>query len=257
MFSLGAVVPADRVRALRGQPGEARLASGLRFLVPGYAQWSWQQQERALIFFGSFVTALGVAAFAWGTWTGLALLAFAFGTHVASTVDVVRQTAFPGFGRWMPVVSASGGLALGVYGPVLVLASLVAWPAMPGGASFDGYLVNGWAYRGREPDRGDWVWLRTSPWAEPRIGRVVAGPGAELEWSEGVLRLAGLPIHSGTPLHSLRPPSDLAYVVPEGHVLVDPEVGSSAGRPILVPRNQILGRAWARFYPVWERRFLP
>jgi hypothetical protein len=226
-------------------------------LVPGYAQWSWRQRERALIFSGSFVTALAVAAFTWGTWTGLALLAFAFGTHVVSTVDVVRQSAFPGFGRWMPVVSASGGLAIGVYGPALALATLLAWPAMQGGSSPDGYLVNCWSYRGGAPERGDWVWLRTSPWAEPRIGRVLAGPGAELEWSEGELHVAGAPVYSGTPLHSTLPPAELAYTVPEGHVLVGPEAGSASERPILVPRDQVLGRAWARFYPVWERRFLP
>jgi hypothetical protein len=200
---------------------------------------------------------MAMAAFAWGTWTGLALLAFAFVTHVASTVDVVRQTAFPGFGRWVPVISSSGGLAVGVYGPALLLATLVAWPGMEGGSAPVGYLVNCRAYRVREPARGDWVWLRTSPWGEPRIGRVVAGPGAELEWSGGALRHAGNPVHLGVPLHSSLPPADLAYTIPEGHVLVDPEAGSSSGRPVLVPRDQLIGRAWAQFYPIWERRLLP
>jgi hypothetical protein len=99
----------------------------------------------------------------------------------------------------MPVVSASGGLALGVYAPALMLATLVAWPGMQGGSALDGDLVNCWAYHDREPNRGDWVWLRTSPWGEPRVGRVVAGPGAELEWSGGELRLAGEPLRSGAP----------------------------------------------------------
>ena len=51
-------------------PGPA----GLRILVPGYAQWSWRQRERALVFFGSFAAALLVGLFAWGTRTGAAVL---------------------------------------------------------------------------------------------------------------------------------------------------------------------------------------
>src|SRR5262245_14529831 len=81
----------------------ARRRAGLRILVPGYAQWSWRQRERAAVLFGSFAMALIVATFCWGTRTGLAILAFAFGTHVVSVVDVVRQSAFPGFGRWAPL----------------------------------------------------------------------------------------------------------------------------------------------------------
>src|SRR5262245_6136862 len=91
--------------------------AGILILIPGYAQWSWRQRERALVLFGSFAVSIAVGLFCWGTPTGLAILAFAFGAHVFSVADVVRQSAFPGFGRWAPWVSASGGLALGVYVP--------------------------------------------------------------------------------------------------------------------------------------------
>ena len=244
-----------------GGRDRARVAAGWRVLVPGLPQWSWRQRERALVLFGSFAMALGVGVFGWGTRTSLALLAFAFATHVVATVDVVRQSAFPGFGRWMPLASATGGLAAGVYGPALWLATLLAWPGMPAGTPADGYLVNCWAYRARVPGRGDWVWLRTAPWTAPRIGRVVAGPGTELEWSPEALRVAGETLASPAPLHSARPPAALAYTVPAGHVLVDPNAGArlgeSAGHLVLVPRDQILGRAWARYYPIRERRLLP
>src|SRR5690349_21056919 len=112
MDSLGRTAGRDGAR-----PADPRWVSsaGLKVLIPGYAQWSWRQRERGAVLFGSFATALVVAAFAWGTWVGLVVLAFAFGTHVVSVVDVVRQGSFPGFGRWMPLVSASGGLAVGVY----------------------------------------------------------------------------------------------------------------------------------------------
>src|SRR5262245_13218377 len=67
--------------------------AGLGILIPGYAQWRWNQRERALVLFGSFAAALVVGAFAWGTATGAAVLAFAFAAHVVSVVDVFRQSA--------------------------------------------------------------------------------------------------------------------------------------------------------------------
>jgi hypothetical protein len=197
---------------------------------------------------------------------GLLVLAFAYGTHVASTTDVVRQRAFPGFGRWVPMLSACGGLGLGLYAPALALATLVAWPGMGVGAARDGYLVNCWAYRHTAPQTGDWVWLRSSPWGEGegRLARIVAGPGQEVEWSDEQLRVAGRPPFAAD--HSWRPrsfPGELVLTVPEGHTLVAPaspgsaEPISSATGPLLVPRRQILGRAWARLYPIRQRRFLP
>src|SRR5437762_10338347 len=85
-------------------------AAGFRVLVPGAAQWCWGQRERAAVLFGSFAAGVISSAFAWGTVTGLAMLGFAFLTHVASTVDVVRQSAFPGPGRWATLAGVSGGL---------------------------------------------------------------------------------------------------------------------------------------------------
>jgi hypothetical protein len=235
-------------------------SAGLRILVPGYAQWYWRQRERALILFGSFAAGLGVGVFAWGTRTGMAVLGFAFLTHVVSVVDVLRQSAFPGFGRWMPVASASGGLALGVYAPALALAAMVAWPAVGGGQASTGYLVNCCAYRGAGPKRGDWVWARTSPWADPRVGRVVAGPGDGVEWSDHQLRVNGRALNPGRPFRSDGPPDTLAFNVPDGHVLVQPEAGLEPGTLseglVLVSNDQVKGRAWARLYPIWNRRLL-
>ncbi len=234
--------------------------AGLKILIPGYVQWSWRQRERAAVLFGSFAVAVGVGAFGWGTRMGLAILAFAFGTHVVSVVDVVRQTAFPGFGRWMPVFSASGGLALGVYGPALVAASVLAWPAIDDREpKTEGYLVNCWAFRERLPNQGDWLWLRSSPGGLSRVGRVVAGAGQEVNWSKNQMKIDGSTRSLGSPFRSASPPQQLTFVVPEGHVLVDSDAlsdrGSSKGL-VLVPREQIAGRAWARMYPLWERQLL-
>jgi hypothetical protein len=233
----------------------------LKILIPGYPQWEWDQRERALILFGSYLVALGVGLFAWGTPVGLAVLAFAYGTHVASATDVIRQQAFPGFGRWVPMVSASGGLGLGIYVPALTLATLVAWPGIGPGLASDGYLVNCWAYRGAPPQRGDWVWLRSSPWGEGRLGRVVAGPGEEVEWLGEQLRVDGRPPAPGLSWHARRLPVDLLYTIPRDHALIVPaataSAGTAPGSPLLVPRDQILGRVWAQLYPIRQRQFLP
>jgi|GEM_PF-1442135 len=238
--------------------------AGLKILVPGYAQWTWHQPERAAVLFGSFLMAVGVGIFTWGTGTGLAVLAFAFGTHVASTVDVVRQTAFPGFGRWMPWLSASGGLAMGVYGPVVGLAALVAWPVSSNQADLgrsSGYAVNYLAYRSHAPSRGDWIWVRPSRTRDGRVGKIIAAPGQEVEWTGNQLRVDGKRLWLATPCHSLHPPEEMAYVVPADHFLVNTGTSRSAGRSRsggleLVPADQIAGRAWARLYPIQDRQLL-
>jgi hypothetical protein len=164
--------------------------TGLRILVPGLSQWSWRQRGRAWVFLGSYLSALVVGLFAWGTPAGPAMLAVAFVAHVASAADVVRQGAFPGFGRWVPVVSASTGLGLG-YAPLLGSLWMVAWPGERAGQTGEGYLVNLWAYRRALPEPGHWVWYELPDRAERRLGRVLARSGQEVEWFEGTLRVDG------------------------------------------------------------------
>jgi hypothetical protein len=137
----------------------------------------------------------------------------------------------------------------------------VAWPAMDRGTTPSGYLVNCWAYRARPPVRGDWVWMRSSPWGELRIGEIVAASGEEVEWSANRLRVDGVHSWRGSPFRTPWPPDHLLFKVPEGFVLVDPEAGATRGVSsaalVLVPRDQIAGRAWARSYPYRERCLLP
>ncbi len=92
--------------------------AGLRMLAPGWAHWYWHQPRRAAILCGSYCAAIAVGLFAWGTALGWALLAFAWGTHVWAVADAIRQGAFPGFGRMVPLVAAVGVGLLG-YGPAL------------------------------------------------------------------------------------------------------------------------------------------
>lgn len=243
-----------------GSLGSALPRAGVWVLVPGAAQWGWGQQERGVAFFGSFAAGLGTSAFVWGTPMGLALLAFAFLSHVAATADVVRQSAFPAPGRWVPVLGSAVGLGIGVYLPLLALASLVAWPGMRDGAD-DGFLVNCWAYRGSEPGRGELVWYRPTPLGSPRLGRVVAGRGQEVEWSAGTLKINGRPDRKLASVSGPLGPKSLRYRVPEGHILIRSESKGSIHRASvdglsIVGLDQIVGRPWARFYPINERRLL-
>jgi hypothetical protein len=247
--------------ATRGACGKS--PAGLRILIPGYTQWSWRQRERALVFFGSFAAALGVGMFAWGTRTGAAVLAFAFGAHVVSVVDVFKQSAFPGFGRWVPVISASAGLGIGIYAPAVAVATLVAWPGIRAAAPLDGYLVNCWAYRGAVPRRGDWIWLGPTADQPPRVGRIVAQAGQVVEWSRRQWWVDGQAVRLPASVAAPDRLRELAFAVPEDHVVIAAEAGScspgasTAQSLLLVPRDRILGRAWAKLYPLWSRRLLP
>lgn len=233
--------------------------AGLLVLIPGPPQWVWGQRERGTVLLGSFAAGVIAAAFAWGTPAGLGLAGFAFLTHVVSALDVVRQSAFPGPGRWASLALAAGGLGAGVYAPLLTVASLVAWPGLRDGSP-DGYLVNCWAYHRSEPRRDELVWYRPTPWGSPRVGRVVAGRGQEVAWVGGGLRVDGQPERPDAPSQTPGAPKALAYRVPEGHVLIRTEEEGSAPRATegltIVAREQIVGRAWLRFYPVRERRIL-
>jgi hypothetical protein len=258
MSFAGAGPGRDRRSVNETEQGRSR--AGLKILIPGYPQWSWRQRARGFVLFGSYLVALGVGLFSWGTPVGAVVLAFAYGSHVASATDVIRQEAFPGFGRWVPLFSTSGGLGLGLYGPALALASLVAWPGMGDGLARDGYLVNCRAYRTAPPEHGEWVWLRSSPWGQGRLGRIVAGPGQEVEWSVEQLRVEGELRSGGVSWLPPRIPADLALVVPGNHALVAPVSSGSAKTgqktPVLVPCGEIVGRAWARYYPIRERQLL-
>ncbi len=235
----------------------ARRPAGFRILVPGYAQWTWSQRERAMVLFGTFAAALAVAIFAWGSKPGLAMLGCAFAMHVASTADVIRQGAFPGFGRWVPGLSATFGLGLGCYMPTLVLASAFAWPDHREGYSQDAYLINRWAFRDEGPRTGDWVWFRTARGFG--IGQVVAGPGQQVECRENTLRIEGQRLLWNTKDRG-KLNLDLSLAVPDGQYLIVPLAGTpgttTAAGMTLIPRENIVGRPWAQVYPVRKRHFL-
>ena len=262
---MGTDGPTNRVgpRCIKAGRAEPQVASGwptpagLRALLPGYAQWSWGQRERGLVLFGGFASASVSAAFAWGSPLGAVLLVFAFGTHLVSIVDALRQSTFPAAGRWAHWLTAGFWLGLTIYAPVLAVTSVVAWPGVGVGSTADGYLVNCWAYLSREPERGEWVWFHSTPSGDPRLGRVVAGGGQDIQWAENRLRVDGGAVDLPAPSRSVWPPRLLSYKVPEGHVLINSEGDRrEVDGMVIVDRGQVVGRAWARYYPVLERRLL-
>jgi len=233
--------------------------AGLRILLPGYPQYLWRQTERAAALSGTYAAAMGVGMFGWGSRTGLAMIALAFLTHVASAADVLKQTAFPGFGRFVPAVSATFGLGFGCYGPALMMAWVLAWPQGPSGSEQERYAINLWAFRSAQPRPGDWVWHKTPNGAGYGLGRVVAGPGQAVEWTPAGLTVDGRPL-DWAPLTPDGAPLELAMTVPDGQVLIaprafTPDAISSCGLR-LIARDGVVGRPWARIYPVWNRGLL-
>ena len=248
---------ASALRHCAGVP--SRRAVGWSALLPGYPQWTWREGDRGAVFFGMFSASMAVALFAWGSREGLVMLAIAFAIHVTSAADAIRQGAFPGFGRWVPTVSASLGLGLGCYGPALALASLLAWPDCPAGTGRESYAINRCAYRDDDPRPGDWIWYRSPSDEGCRLGRLVGCEGREVEWSGRRLRVDGK-LLDWSPKAPGGDPIEMALTVPADQILVEP-VSNSNHRStscglVLAPREAVIGRAWAQLSPIWGRRLL-
>ena len=233
---------------------------GLRLLIPGYPQWAWRQRDRAIVLVGSYLAALVVGVFAWGTTLGLGLLGFAFLTHAFSAADAIRQYAFPGFGRLVPALSTSAGLGAFCYAPALALASMYAWPIALDERPREGYFVNRRAYRSGVPSPGETVWLRPTRGARPKVARIVAGAGQRVEWSGDRFRVDDQVVEEA-PFGLSGSPAGLRMTVPEGYALVafggDPHRGKGVpGGWEIIDQRDIRGRAWARSYPIRDRKLL-
>ncbi len=231
--------------------------AGWRVLVPGLPQWFWGRHDQALVFFGFHAIATLLGLFLWGTWLSLLMLAFAFACHAFSAANAIREAAFPKFGPMVPTLGASLGLGAVCYAPVMILGSMFAWPVVPDHSPREGYWVNRWAYRGDSgPRHGETIWLRAIQGTRPRLARVLAGEGQRVRWFKKQLHVDDQPTAWSTGLSH-----GLELTVPDDHVLVlfhedaTEPFGELKGWEI-VARDEIHGRAWARSYPVWERRLL-
>ena len=244
----------------RGSAEVGPLCLGPVVLVPGWTQWSAHERDRGFILFGTFSSAMFVGLCAWGTWLGTILLIFAFVTHVFATADAMRRGTFPPFERWIPWTTASLGLGLGCYAPLMIAASLFAWPGMRSDAPYEGYLIDRWTIRGRAPRAGDHVWVESAEGRGPWLGRVIALSGQRVEWTENSLRIDGR-IGEGRGAEFPQNVGDLTLRVPNDHLLIVAEDVHSSNiydppSPRIVSSSRIVGIAWAKYYPIWDRRLL-
>jgi len=241
-------------------------------VVPGWTQWRGKTPRRALVLFGSYVSALVVAGFAWGSSLGGLMIAIAVATHIAATADVIRRSVFPGFGAWVPWLTAAVGVGGLGYLPLF---SVIFQFAYPTGGATTNYLVNRLAYLHDEPRPGDWVWIeedrpagaaeRAPETARRRVVCVVAVEGQTVDWDGSSLtvdgRAAPLRARDGArdPCRglTLTVPRDTLFVIaapdPSGFGSAFTIGGSILERLQLVALSQVQGRAWARAYPVWSR----
>jgi hypothetical protein len=236
-------------------------APGWRVLIPGLSQIHWGQVDRGEILLGMFTFAFGASLFAWGTWQGWVFLAFAYLSHVSATLDVIRQGSFPIYPRWTSWISTSGVLGVGVYAPLVTAMSLLAWPGFCEDSPEHGYLVNRHAFREHAPSRGDWVWvLATSPRKKHFAAQVVATAGQEVEWNGKQWLIDGADASLRVSPCLYAPPERIKFRVPADQILLDVEIYSehqtNPAALQLVSTDQVVGRAWARYYPIRERRLL-
>lgn len=235
--------------------------AGIRVLVPGWPQFYWGQRERGWVLLGSFAVALGAGLLTWGTWVGWSFFGFAFLTHITSMTDTIRQGSFPVYPRRTALLMITSALAVLFYLPALSALFFTACPGFSPDRAGNGYLVNCLAYRGTPPRRGHWVWLRTPTVGQVHPARVVAVAGQEVEWTGHRWLVDGQDQHLNA-LHRMTVwPQACTFKVPADQFLVEPEEDetsspAAAGPLFLVDQGQIMGRAWARYYPVWDRRLL-
>ncbi len=252
------VIRGNRDWAGRCRPFES--PPGFRLLVPGWPHFAWGQVERGGVLLGSFVVALAAGLLAWGSWVSWGFFAFGFVAHVSSTTDAIRQGSFPAYSRRTALPMIAGSLAATLYLPALLALIATAWPGAAPDRNRSVYLVNCWAYRAATPKRGHWVWLHLPPGGVLRTARVVAVAGQEVEWNGRQWRVNGQVPTLLAPLRTSAWPQACRFKVPADQVLVEPEEDDGApplpGSLVLVSEDRIIGRAWAQYYPVWERRFL-
>lgn len=249
----------DLVHRIDPRPYDSPL--GLKMIVPGWPQFSWGQRQRGLVLVGSFSVALAVGLWTWGTLWGWAFFAFAFITQVTSAADVLRQSSFPIHPPRIAIFFVASVLALLIYFPTIFVLSEVARPGFEPDGTGSGFLVNCWAYHGdSRPHEGQWIWMKLPPRGEERAARVIAVSGQEVEWTGHRWSVDGHDCHVHLDLRRRVRPQPCRFTVPSDQVLVEPDDEGpstpSFGPVVLVPPDAIIGRAWAHFYPVWDRHLL-
>ncbi len=256
----------------------------IRLLAPGWAHFSLGQFRRGRWFLGVYLALLLLGLFFWGTFPGSLLLGLAFSTHASAVLDVLFQCPGTYASRCASWLVTAATLGLLVYAPVYALLTRVvdvrimaqSLPPFEGG---DVVLVNHWAYWRSLPQIGDLVLFREPARTLPAIvqghgnynvlfretetvDRVLAGPGAIVDWIRGQLYVEGEPAPY-QPLNQEPITEDFSVSVPAGNYFILPTVVNVHGQGRLsaeawkqlgcVPRSNIAGKITLRTHPL--RRF--
>ncbi len=228
--------------------------------VPGWSQFRSGRPELGLLILSTFASALVSSLLTWGTVLSFAFLVAAFLTHSASAADAIVTAAFPGFRRRVVMISVSIVLAAGAYLPGASACLRRGFPAWQSRPLMGGFLVDLSAYRDARPQGGQHVWLKPTGWSRPQLARVLATSGQEVAIRKGVVFVGGRAVEGAT-MRNAQAGDTFALSVPDDHLLVayqsadDPEMSLPANWE-LIPETEVVGHAWARTYPIWNRRLL-
>ena len=236
--------------------GPKASSSALRWLVPGWPQWERGHREQAIHLAGMYASSIILGTLSWGTKLGLLAVLCAFSVHLISMTDAIRQAIYPGFSWFVPLSSSSASLGLLLYVPAILGASIFAWPGATGSHGRV-YLVDRGPSAAYSPERGEFIWIGSKRRLDsPPLAKVLALSGQVVEWSRGRLSVNGVFVED-RPFNPGGGPESVIFEVPAGLLLVgypvDDPVGNRWG---LVERDHVEGRAYARLYPIWERRLL-
>ncbi len=249
-------------RASSAAPGWSASAGTPWFalLLPGYAQWSWGQRTRGLVLAGTYAASLATALLLWGNISTWIFLTSAVTCQTLGWVDALKQNPFSGFTPTTVLTATGGGLSLATHAPMIGFLTLIAWPGHGTDPAGSSYLVNRLAYKDQVPSPGQWVWLEEVDSEPQHAARVVAVGGQEVEWTGNRWTVDGETVDIESSRVFAGYPQRWKFRVPSNHVLIDPEIQAKPGTisaPLIVVENgRIVGRAWARSTPFWERRLL-
>ncbi len=209
---------------------------------------------------GAYAGSAVGAALLWGTPSTWLFLVAAITVQTLSWVDAARLNPFSGLTP-TPVLAATGaGLGLALHAPVLAILTLVAWPSYGPDPDEAPYLVNRLAYKDSLPVPGQWVWLDGSATGIQSAARVVAVGGQLVEWTGRRWLVDGREVANDPSRGLAAYPRRWRFRVPSNHVLLDPETRARPGEDraplIAVESGHVIGRAWARCAPFWERGIL-
>jgi hypothetical protein len=252
----------------------------LRMVVPGWPQWYSGRAAHGKWMFWLYVGLLLAGLLFLGTPLGSLLLGLALSVHAASVLDIMVATDLDYRTRLVYAFVSMIVLGAVVYYPLGWLLARVAVPhrfaaAAPPFEEGDVVLVNPSAYLWSDPQPGDVVLyeVATQTVEQPgragaaatyylegdRIDRVIAQAGQKVTCTGEQLSVDG-EASRWLPLNPAGLPEQLEMVVPEHCYLVLPTTDSLSWKYppevwralSIVSREQVRGRVYLRYQPLWR-----